>query len=56
LVTALKFACRRLGIASGGGTSIQSTWPERSAARREFASGTGNNSTRSSFGTRAWSQ
>ena len=26
---------------SGGGTSIQSTWPERSAARRVLASGIG---------------
>ncbi len=44
------------GTASGGGASIQSTWPERSAATREFASGNGSSTSRSSFGTRALSQ
>ena len=43
-------------MASGAGTSIQSTWPASSAAVRVAASGIGNSSTLSSFGTRALSQ
>ncbi len=46
----------RLGTASGGGTSIQSTWPERSADSRVVASGIGNTTILSSFGTRVLSQ
>ena len=42
--------------ASGAGASIQSTWPERKAAIRVFASGIGISTIRSSFGTRALSQ
>src|ERR1700731_816512 len=34
---------------SAGGTSIQSTWPERKAASREFASGIGISTTLSTF-------
>ena len=49
-------ACFRLGIASGGGASIQSTWPERSAAVRVLASGIGSSTILSSLGTRALSQ
>ena len=45
-----------LGTASGGGTSIQSTWPERSAASRVVASGIGNRTILSSFGTLFLSQ
>src|ERR1700733_9306128 len=44
------------GMASGGGTSIQSTWPERSAATRVVASGIGYTTILSSFGMRALSQ
>ena len=36
-----KPACLSDGMPSGGGTSIQSTWPERSAASRVLASGIG---------------
>ena len=39
-----------------GGASIQSTWPERSAAARALASGSGSSTSLSSFGTRALSQ
>src|SRR5215510_9935195 len=46
----------RLGTASGGGTSIQSTWPERRADSRVVGSGIGNTTILSSFGTRLWSQ
>ena len=42
--------------ASGAGASIQSTWPERSAATRALASGSGTSTSLSSFGTRALSQ
>ena len=49
-------AALRLGTASGGGTSIQSTWPERNAASRVVGSGIGNRIMRSSFGTRFGSQ
>ena len=38
---------------SAGGTSIQSTWPERSAASRVFASGIGISTTLSTFAFRA---
>src|ERR1700704_3229558 len=41
---------------SGGGTSIQSTWPARSAASREFASGIGIRMTLSTFAIRVASQ
>src|SRR4030081_2879428 len=34
---------------SAGGTSIQSTWPDRKAASREFASGIGISTTLSTF-------
>ena len=44
------------GIASGGGASTQSTCPERNAATRAFASGSGKSTSRSSFGTRFASQ
>ena len=43
-------------MASGAGTSIQSTWPASSAAVRVAASGIGNRITLSSLGTRALSQ
>jgi len=56
LVTIWNFADLSDGIASGGGASIQSTWPDRSAATRAFASGSGSSTSRSSFGTRALSQ
>src|SRR5476649_887385 len=45
-----------LSTASGAGASIQSTWPERSAAVRVAASGIGSSTILSSFGTRALSQ
>ena len=41
------------GMASGGGTSIQSTWPVRSAASRVVASGMGKKLTLSTLGTRS---
>src|SRR5215470_2951740 len=41
---------------SGGGTSIQSTWPERSAATRVVDSGIGYTTIFSSLGMRALSQ
>src|ERR1700738_4346365 len=41
---------------AGGGTSIQSTWPERNAANREFASGIGISTTLSTFAILAASQ
>jgi hypothetical protein len=44
------------GIASGGGTSIQSTCPERSAARRVVASGIGIKTIFASLGMRWLSQ
>src|SRR5713101_2911394 len=44
------------GIASGGGTSIQSTWPERNAASRVVASGIGMTTIFWSFGIRVLSQ
>ena len=47
---------RSCGIASGGGASIQSTWPESSAATRADASGTGSRTRRSALGTRFASQ
>src|SRR5580692_8721155 len=52
----LRPACFSDGIESGGGTSIQSTWPERSAATRVVASGIGYTTILSSLGTRALSQ
>src|SRR5471030_1414714 len=52
----LKPALLRLSTASGAGVSIQSTWPERSAAVRVEASGIGSSTILSSFGTRALSQ
>ena len=52
----LEAGCFSDGIASGGGASIQSTWPERSAAARALASGSGSRTIFSSFGTRALSQ
>src|SRR5580692_1602044 len=52
----LRPACFSDGIESGGGTSIQSTWPERSAATRVVASGIGYAMILSSLGTRALSQ
>ncbi len=55
-VTIWKPAWRMLAIASGAGASIQSTWPERSAAVRADASGTGITTSRSSLGTRLGSQ
>src|SRR5476649_1887233 len=45
-----------LSTASGAGASIQSTCPERSAAVRVAASGIGNSTILSSFGTRVLSQ
>ena len=47
---------RATATASGAGASIQSTWPERSAATRALASGSGSSTSLSSFGTRALSQ
>ena len=44
------------GMESGGGTSIQSTWPLRKAARRVVGSGSGNNTSLSIFGRRLASQ
>ena len=44
------------GMPSAGGTSIQSTCPERSAASRVVASGIGSSVTRSTLASRAWSQ
>ena len=41
LVTMVKPAPLSDGMPSAGGTSIQSTWPERSAASRALASGIG---------------
>ena len=41
---------------SGGGTSIQSTWPERSAASRVFASGIGSRTILSTLAFLAGSQ
>ena len=41
---------------SGGGTSIQSTWPERSAASRVLASGIGISTTWSTLAFRSGSQ
>src|ERR1700680_2388469 len=41
---------------SAGGTSIQSTWPERKAASREFASGIGISTTLSTFAILAGAQ
>src|SRR5688572_24061922 len=41
---------------SGGGTSTQSTWPERNAANREFASGIGISTTLSTLAILAGSQ
>ena len=52
----LRPAFSRLAIASGEGASIQSTWPERSAAVRVAGSGIGSSTILSSFGTRALSQ
>src|ERR1700688_814531 len=49
-------ACFSDGIESGGGTSIQSTWPERRAATRVVASGIGYTIIFSSLGIRALSQ
>ncbi len=43
-------------MASGGGASMKSTWPERSAATRVFASGSGSSTSRAVFGTRPASQ
>jgi hypothetical protein len=43
-------------MASGAGASIQSTWPESSAAVRALASGIGIMTTRSIFGVRFGSQ
>src|SRR5947207_11249996 len=44
------------GIESGGGTSIQSTWPLRSAASRVVGSGIGSSTSLSIFGRRLASQ
>jgi hypothetical protein len=44
------------GIESGGGTSIQSTWPLRSAASRVVGSGIGSRTSLSIFGRRLASQ
>src|SRR6186997_2836524 len=41
---------------SGGGTSIQSTWPARNAASLELASGIGISTTLSTFAIRLGSQ
>ena len=41
---------------SGGGTSIQSTWPLRSAASRVVGSGIGSSTSLSTFGRRLASQ
>jgi hypothetical protein len=56
LVTRAKPADFSEATASGAGASIQSTWPDRSAATRALASGSGTSTIRSSFGTRAVSQ
>ena len=56
MLISLNPAFSRLGIASGEGASIQSTWPERSAAVRVAGSGIGSSTILSSFGTRALSQ
>src|SRR5882724_5640964 len=45
-----------LGTASGDGASIQSTWPERNAAVRLDASGSGSSTILSSLGMRLPSQ
>ena len=47
------FSC---AMESGGGTSIQSTCPLRSAARRVVGSGIGKSTTLSTFGVRFGSQ
>ncbi len=44
------------GMTSGAGASIQSTWPESSAADRALGSGSGISTIRSSCGTRSGSQ
>ena len=51
-----KPACFSDGMPSGGGTSIQSTRPERRAARRVFASGMGSSTIESTLALRAGSQ
>src|SRR5258707_4333872 len=48
--------CLISATASGAGASIQSTWPESSAAVRALACGIGNSSILSTLGTRALSQ
>ena len=44
------------GMESGGGTSIQSTWPLRRAARRVVGSGIGSSTSLSILGRRLASQ
>ena len=51
-----KPACLSDGMPSGGGTSIQSTRPERSAASRVLASGIGSSTTWSTLAFLAGSQ
>ena len=56
LVTIWKPAPFSCAIESGGGTSIQSTWPVRSAARRVVGSGIGKRTILSTLGVRFGSQ
>jgi len=52
----LKPRCWIAPIASGAGASIQSTWPDSSAAVRALASGMGSSTTRLILGVRLGSQ
>jgi hypothetical protein len=56
LVATVNPACLSFGTVSDAGNSAQSTAPDSSAAARAEASGIGNSSSRSVFGTRALSQ
>src|SRR5262250_3410214 len=56
LVTIWKPLPLSCAIESGGGTSIQSTWPLRRAASRVVGSGMGSSTTLSTFGVRFGSQ
>ena len=56
LAVMTKPRCLICGSASGAGASIQSTWPDSSAAVRALGSGIGSSTSRSSFGTLFLSQ
>ena len=56
LVWITKPRCLISATASGAGASIQSTWPDNSAAVRALASGIGSSTILSTLGTRALSQ